>query len=151
MDGRRVRCRLRAVRPRRGDQVTPGPRASRGTCVSAGPGSLRRASRVPGSATGKSGCYSGRPSGWAPAQRPVTILVSCDRKAPCCWGGDPWVPGGAPWKSMSRPWCHGGLFGQIFSQSGVPGPGGIIIIICVASAGKPHVFLVVTVVLPPTP
>lgn len=52
---------------------------------------------------------------------------------------------------MSRPRSHCGPFGQVLSGSRVPGPGRIIVITRVASAGEHHVFFVVTVVLPPCP
>lgn len=52
---------------------------------------------------------------------------------------------------MSRYPCSGGPLGQVLSRGGIPGPRGIIILICVASAGEPHVFFVVTVVLAPCP
>lgn len=52
---------------------------------------------------------------------------------------------------MSRLHGHCGPFGQVLFRSGVPGPGRVIVIPCVASAGEHHVFFVVTVVLPPCP
>lgn len=52
---------------------------------------------------------------------------------------------------MSGPHRHGGPFGQVLSGIGVPGPGRIIAITRVASAGEHHILFVVTVVLPPCP
>lgn len=54
------------------------------------------------------------------------------QKAPCCWGRGPGTPGASPGDNVS--WCSSssGALGQVLSRGGVPGPRGIVLLICVA-------------------
>ena len=64
--------------------------------------------------------------------RTLAVPLTCVWKTPCCWGGSPWAFGGAPGEHVSRHPCGGGPLGQVLSRGGIPGPGGIIILIGVA-------------------
>lgn len=62
----------------------------------------------------------------------LAMLLTWARKAPHFWGGGPRAMGTAPGDSVSRHPCSGGPLGQVLSRGGVPGPGGIVLLIGVA-------------------
>lgn len=115
---------------------------------------------APGGAGGKNGsrfACGGGPLGQTPSQRcvpcprRVTIRVACVRTAPRGRGGRCGAPRGGPGGRAARHACRGGALGQLGSRRGVPSPGRILLVLRVARAREPHVFLVVTVVLAPRP
>lgn len=64
------------------------------------------------------------------------LPLTCARKAPRCWGGGPWAPRGFPGKAVSGHPCRGGPLGQVLPRGGVPGPGWIVLLVCIAWGGK---------------
>ena len=64
------------------------------------------------------------------------LPLTCARKAPRCWGGGPWAPRGFPGKGVSGHPCSGGPLGQVLPRGGVPGPGWIVLLVCIAWGGK---------------
>lgn len=63
---------------------------------------------------------------------PPSHALTWARRVPRCWGGGPRAPGAAPGDSVSRCPCSGGPLGQVLCRGRVPGPGGVVLLICMA-------------------
>lgn len=64
--------------------------------------------------------------------RTLAVHLTCVWKTPCRRGGGPWALGDGPGERVSRYPCSGDPLGQVLSRGGIPGPGGIIILIRIA-------------------
>lgn len=85
------------------------------------------------------------------ASPPLAVLLTWDREAPHLWGGDPRAPGAAPGGSVSRRPCSGGARGRVLSGGGVPGPGGIVLLVGVALGGTGRGLALSSLRGPPAP